>query len=849
MQWFHYIFNPTDRSAEEAPKRYWQIRPFFEREQTPAVDQLLRLLRYSVSDSNVREEVRKLRRLIEQWQNNPFNPHLIARMRLPAYQKAVVIKYLGNLIAWGDQLFRRDTIESLNEATQLYILAAELLGPRPKKIPPRGRNGERETYNSLQDRLDDFSNALVEFEGRIPAPPPASETLDDQPWLGLSLYFCIPQNDYLLKYWDTVADRLFKIRHCMNLEGLVRQLPLFEPPIDPGLLVRAAALGVDLASALNDINAALPHYRFVYMLQKAQEFCNDVRNLGAALLSTLEKRDAEELALLRTQHEVSILASMTQIRHDQIKEAEETKAGLEAAKELADKREKYYSSREFTNAQEIENVHQLNVAHDFDDAAQLMNLLASITHALPELEIGIGPFSTIIGGTHFGNAFQAFSEGLSYLASKHHFEANMASLMGNHQRRMEDWQHQADLARTEIVQADKQFLAAEIRLAIAEQELKNHELQIENAKAVETFMHEKFTNQELYDWMVGQIAGIYHQSYQMAYDLAKRAQKAFQHELGDYDKTFIQFGYWDSLKKGLLAGDKLYHDLKRMELAYMDQNKREYELTKSISLTMLDPIALINLKETGECFVNLPEEIFDLDYAGHYFRRIKSVRLTIPCVTGPYTAVNCTLTLLSNSVRLDPAASSDYKRSEDGDDPRFRDNAGAIQSIATSSGQNDSGTFELNFRDERYLPFEGAGAISSWRIELTKDRDLRQFDYDTITDVIVHVSYMAREGGGQLKQKAIESLKQTITEGTLKLAEEQGLLRLFSLKHEFPNKWHRFLHPVGAGDPHRLELDITMERFPFMFRERGDELEIDKALFYLKLKTTEGFTTLPFTFH
>jgi hypothetical protein len=127
---------------------------------------------------------------------------------------------------------------------------------------------------------------------------------------------------------------------------------------------------------------------------------------------------------------------------------------------------------------------------------------------------------------------------------------------------------------------------------------------------------------------------------------------------------------------------------------------------------------------------------------------------------------------------------------------------------------------------------------------LCTDKTLRQFDYDTITDVIMHVSYTAREGGGQLKKKATESLKQTITEGTLKLAEEQGLLRLFSLKHEFSNKWHRFLHPAGATDPHRIELDITAERFPFMFRER--EIAISKAIFYLKLKTTEGFTT-PFT--
>ena len=55
-----------------------------------------------------------------------------------------------------------------------------------------------------------------------------------------SLYFCLPPNDKLLAYWDTVADRLFKVRHCMNLEGVLRQLALFDPPIDPALLVAAA---------------------------------------------------------------------------------------------------------------------------------------------------------------------------------------------------------------------------------------------------------------------------------------------------------------------------------------------------------------------------------------------------------------------------------------------------------------------------------------------------------------------------------------------------------------------------------------------------------------------------------
>ena len=106
---------------------------------------------------------------------------------------------------------------------------------------------------------------------------------------------------------------------------------------------------------------------------------------------------------------------------------------------------------------------------------------------------------------------------------------------------------------------------------------------------------------------------------------------------------------------------------------------------------------------------------------GQYLRRIKSVSLTIPCVTGPYAGVPCTLTLLRHSVRKSSSSSGNYARDTDNDDSRFVDSFGAIQSIVTSSAQNDSGLFETNLRDDRYLPFEGAGAISGWRIQLPKD--------------------------------------------------------------------------------------------------------------------------------
>jgi hypothetical protein len=353
-------------------------------------------------------------------------------------------------------------------------------------------------------------------------------------------------------------------------------------------------------------------------------------------------------------------------------------------------------------------------------------------------------------------------------------------------------------------------------------------------------MRSKYTNQELYQWQIGQISDVYFQSYKLAYDLAKRAERCFRFELGLQDSSYIQFGYWDSLKKGLLSGEKLQYDLRRLETAYLEQNRREFELSKHISLALLDPLALVKLRETGRCFINLPEEIFDLDFPGHYFRRIKSVSITLPCVAGPYTTISCTLRLLRNSIRVNTAnGDNGYPRNTDEqglpvDDSRFIENNIPVKAIAASNAQNDSGVFELSFRDERYLPFEGAGAVSAWSLELFSDlpannpdpgnpdfgKPLRQFDYGTISDAILHVKYTAREDAGPFKNAAITHLRDYFSQD-----EATPSLRLFNLRQEFPTQWHRFLHPTDPADGNVFELEMSPNLFPF--RDHGKTLKIN----------------------
>ena len=354
-----------------------------------------------------------------------------------AYKKTIVVRYLDNLIAWGDLLFRHDSPESINEATQLYLLAAEILGPCPKMSAQAAPSVE--AVHELQTRLDAFCSA----HDLIPLTPEGRGNGDAAP--SPMLCFSVPQNDKILSFWDVVADRLYKIRHGMNIEGVVRNFALFEPVIDPAV-----------------------------------------------------------------------------------------------------------------------------------DPRTLVN-------AVPD--------------------------------------------------------------------------------------------------------------------------------------------------------------------------EKLL------------------ELSKHVSLALIDPLMLLKLRETGRCFVKLPEEFFDLEFPGHYFRRIKAVSITLPCVAGPFTSISCTLRLAKNSIRVTTDPGNGYARSVDdqglpADDERFVSSNTRVEAIATSSAQHNSDVFELTFSDERYPPFEGAGVISEWLIELLSDvnpdsgRSDRQFDYSSISDVVLHINYTAREGGSDFKNSAVAHLRE-----------------------------------------------------------------------------------------
>jgi hypothetical protein len=732
LDWWHTIFDPRI-SEGTAPARYWRFGPFA----APVDPDPSNWADFTGEDDAVQRA--SFEAQVAAWRDDPFNPHLIARLRPGTYQKWVVMSYLDTLIAWGDQLFTRDTIESINEATSLYLLASDVLGERPTELEGEKRSdADMKSFDEIEPFLDAFSNALVTLENRFTFTASLVRSRGggaSSLATGTTPYFCVSPNEKLLAYWDTIADRLFKIRNCLDIKGQARSLALYEPPIDPMLLVRASAMGVDISTALAAAQAALPNHRFAVMHARARAFAESVRGFGGALLTALEKKDAEALALLRSSQEISLLAAVADVRALQVDEAQAAIDSLDAQVGVVQARRDYYAGLIDADLLpgEVAELALQSGAAAAQVLASVYATLAAVTHPIPQAHIGLAA-AVEMGGEQVAGAFASAGQAAGTIGSTLNIGAQIAGTASAFDRRKQEWTQQRDLAQRELDQLAVQRLGAEIRLSLTTKERDNHALQQENADAVDAWMRSKYTSQQLYDWMVTRLSGLHLSAYDLAIETARKAEACYRHEIGVQDSSFVQYAYWDSLKSGLLAGESLGHDLDRMEAAYLQNDVREHEMTKPVSLARLDPVALARLQQAGECYFIVPETAFDLDYAGHYLRRIQSVGLTIAAVTGAYGSVNAQLTLHGAEIR----------RSTTGN--IASDGIGGLPSTVTSVAMQDAGLFQLDLRDPRYLPFERRGAVSHWHLKLTADV-LRQLDWTTISDVVLHLRYTAKDGG------------------------------------------------------------------------------------------------------
>ncbi|WP_438033698.1 neuraminidase-like domain-containing protein [Sorangium sp. So ce204] len=964
QRWYHFIFDPTATETIAVPPELSAAERAFRQR-----DRVWRYIEFRGLDAPKLRKTLTDGAALEAYKRDPFNPHAIARLRLSAYQKAIVMKYIDNLLDWGDSLFTQFTTESIHEAVMLYVMASDILGPRPDKLGSCGEgNIAPKTYEAIAPHLGAGEDVLIELEqwhvgrpevalspqglpkmqratfvletarlaargGRLGAnAPPAKvmvperravewslidvdEQVDSRPGsallaterdlaqaglieldaaevsatvrtpgmapqddritrgliarpldrarTGIGLWtasggkdvpaadfgsvdrswfdrfwrfgiavirqvspvFCIPENKDLSAYWARVEDRLFKIRNCMDIAGVKRLPALFAPEIDPRLLVRARAAGLSLEDVLNATTGSLPPYRFAYLIEKAKQATATVQAFGAALYAALERRDNEELSRLRVVHQQNLLEMTTKLRELDLQVADEAIEQLRRQKAAIEYRHDYYQGLLDGDLSAWERTQQgaRHAATIASGIGALQQMLAGVLYLVPQLG---SPFAMKYGGVELGNSANAFASLTRAAATLSEQVSASAGLEAGFERRREGWEHQVELAEHELQQVEKQITGAKLRKEIAARSIDLHAESIKQVEEIFEFHNERFTNLGLFNHLATTLQRLYRDAYGGALAMARLAEQAYRFERNDEATPLLSPSYWEVSRAGLLAGERLMIDLLAMERRFIETNLRALEIDQPFSLAQLDPAALMRLKETGTTDFSIPELAFDLFYPGQYRRRIRSVRLTIPCVTGPFTNVGATLTLTGSKVRRQPALGE----AELFDVPLRRSTT-----VATSTAQNDAGVLEFGFRDERYMPFEGSGAISSWR--LTLPANFRPFDYQTITDAIVHIAYTAEfDGAFRDEVEAVNGA----AEGTIaSVLSNTPLARTFSLRQDFSSVFARLLHsPVDT----EVRIEITPRHFPLFLQ--GRSLQITGASLILRTPRDQTATGL-----
>ena len=160
QRWFHYLFDPTDDSDGPTPERFWKVRPFQTTDVQKIEEILVNLVDRRRPDAARRDDPQHRGvegRAVPAARHRPLPPaglHVQDGDGLPGQPDR-----LGRLAVPAGH--RRDH----RRGDELYVLAANILGPRPQPVPKKG-TVRPQTYANLRKDLDAVRQRDARRRGR-----------------------------------------------------------------------------------------------------------------------------------------------------------------------------------------------------------------------------------------------------------------------------------------------------------------------------------------------------------------------------------------------------------------------------------------------------------------------------------------------------------------------------------------------------------------------------------------------------------------------------------------------------------------------------------------------------------
>lgn len=773
--WLAFIFDPNRKSNASGRPDYWNVRPLIPEGSDP--------------DHATRA---------------PLDPDGIAASHPVRYQKAIYAFYLRILLNRGDAAYRQLTPDSLNEAKLWYVRCLDLLGPRPdqhlvSRWTPTSLGTLAGSTNAelrgLEIQMASERDALRQSRGAHDG----SATLTfDRHELHLRTFgtdatlaaldtglFVPPLNAHLTEQWSTLESRLYNLRNNLTIDGKPLALPLFAAPLDPRALLAMFASGTGSGAAGSLLAQATPLYRFNVLYGRAMAAVEALSQFGSTLLSLIERKEQAEFLELQHQQawNFSQFAIDLQLQAQQVEA--EARLALLASQQVIKQRAEHFArlDDEVVNFGEISAGVMHLSGRVAENASGVAAGIGGLLKLLPNI-IGVGSgfiagmasgasFKVDGGGHQVSGTSDSFRDVSLAMGSALHGTADSTDRAEQFRRRHEDWRLAHQQALLEVAQIDAQLKVHDQQARVTQLQLQQAKTSLDNAKVAYDLLSKRFTKSQLYQWLTAQHSTFYYQMYDAAVSMCLGAEAAWQFEIADFSTRHIQTNGWNDSYRGLTAGEALKLNLIKMDAAYLARNERLLEITRTVSvrqlLTRRDSDGTADESDwqrfhqgliegdaaAGE--IILGQALYDATHPGHYLRRIKRIGMSLPVLLGPYQDVNAVLTQTRNAIAMVPTVEAVEALLTGGvaSAGQIMENLRASQQIAVCKGVDDDGMSNFRFEEERYGFFEGTGAVCRLALEFPKpaqgddswEAEQRLALLGSLTDVILHVHFTARQGG------------------------------------------------------------------------------------------------------
>jgi hypothetical protein len=781
-----------------------------------------------------------------QWLLDPLNPHLLAATRPDSYTKFTVLTIVRCLLAHADAEYTIGTAESVPRALALYLKALELLD-----APELSRRlgdcsdligrititiGDPELVPVLDEILSTLAhvhdaaalsaavervNAALEGDGQLAARlvaaraeahaardadarPTIAGVVQRQPRLqaaaeaaalgdpgvfgtaqalgldrrGLdwrwapapAIEFCLPPNPVIEALRSHAALNVAKIRDCRTITGIRAELEPYTPraqPLQP-----------------------LP-YRYAVLVDRAKQLIQLAAQIEASMLAALIRRnqlsDATAYEQLKARQDLALARAGVRLKDLEVTRALDSVTAAEAQRDLS-------------------GMHADHARRLLEDARSPMAQLSELKSWLELAKSGAEDVvaATAVGGSAGG--FVAFAAVGFQLWQK----------VQAYEERVKELERQWELGRQSVRIGESQVAVARDSVAVAEQERAITGLKVDHAEEVLDFLARKFETPELYEWMRALLEDVYRFFLQQATSMARLAEAQLGFERQEVPPAFVQADYWEPPQpppatagdravrtSGLTGSERLLRDIYELDQYAFRTDQRKLQLTRTISLAQLDPLAFQLLRDTGVLRFRTPMELFDRDFPGQYLRLIRRVRTSVLALVPAPQGIRATLSTTGTSRVVIGG-----------------DNFGQVvvqrgpETVALTSPAGATGLFELDAQPQMLAPFEHIGVDATWELALPKPAN--PFDYATIADVQLTIDYTAL-ASAEYRAQVVERLGSTV-----------HLERPFSFRNDLPDPWYDLHNPDQTATP--MSISFRSGREDFM--PHADELAIEHVALY-----------------